>query len=88
MRKHVGPFVVLVLFLSAMFLMTACAQKKVTKAEPVNQPEPEAQEVERRSGPRGESISAHRSSSMTPGDSPRAAFAGVVRFTAGRQRRR
>ena len=45
MRKHVGPFVVLVLFLSAMFLMTSCAQKKVTKAEPVIQPEPEAQEV-------------------------------------------
>ena len=45
MRKHVGPFVVLVLFLSAMFLMTSCAPKKVTKAEPVIQPEPEAQEV-------------------------------------------
>ncbi|MEJ2269604.1 MAG: peptidoglycan-associated lipoprotein Pal [Desulfobulbaceae bacterium] len=45
MRKHVGPFVVLVLFVSAMFLMTSCAQKKVTKAEQVIQPEPEAQEV-------------------------------------------
>ena len=34
MRKHVGPFVVLVVILLAMFLTTSCAQKKVTQTEP------------------------------------------------------
>lgn len=45
MKKHVRSFVVLVLVLSAMFLMTSCAKKKVTQVEPVIQPEPEVQEV-------------------------------------------
>lgn len=34
MRKHVGPFIVLVLILLAMFLTTSCAKKKVTQTEP------------------------------------------------------
>lgn len=45
MRKHVGLSVVLLVILSAMFLTTSCAQKKVTQAEPVIQPEPVVQEV-------------------------------------------
>jgi peptidoglycan-associated lipoprotein len=45
MKKHVRSFVVLVLVLSAMFLMTSCAKKKVTQVEPVIQPEPEVQKV-------------------------------------------
>jgi len=45
MRKHVRPFIVLVLILLAMFLTTSCAQKKVTQTEPVIQPEPQVQEV-------------------------------------------
>jgi len=45
MRKHLGPFVVLAMILSAVFLTTSCAKKKVTQAEPVIQPEPEVQEV-------------------------------------------
>lgn len=45
MKKHVRSFVVLVLVLSAMFLTTSCAKKKVTQVEPVIQPEPEVQKV-------------------------------------------
>lgn len=45
MRKYVEPFGVFVLILLAMFLITSCAPKKVTQAEPVNEPEPEVQKV-------------------------------------------
>jgi len=45
MKKHLGPFVVLALILSALFLTTSCAKKKVTQAEPVIEPEPEVQKV-------------------------------------------
>lgn len=45
MRKHVWSSVVLVMILTAMFLTTSCASKKVKPAEPVAQTEPEVQKV-------------------------------------------
>ena len=45
MRKRVWASVVMVSILSAMFLTTSCAKKKVTQAEAVYQPEPEVQKV-------------------------------------------
>jgi len=45
MRKHVGPFVLLVLILSVLFLTTSCAPKKMTQAKPEIVPKPEVQEV-------------------------------------------
>jgi len=45
MRKKVGLFIVLVMLLSAMFLTTSCAKKKVAQTEPVSMPQPEVQKV-------------------------------------------
>lgn len=45
MRKQIGLSVVLVLILSAMFLTTSCASKKMTQAEPAPQHEPEVGET-------------------------------------------
>lgn len=45
MRKKVGLFIVLLMFLSAMFLTTSCAKKKVAQTEPVSMPQPEVQKV-------------------------------------------
>jgi peptidoglycan-associated lipoprotein len=45
MRKHVWLSVALVMILSAMFLTTSCAPKKVTQTEPVSASQPVIQEV-------------------------------------------
>lgn len=46
MKKQVWLSVALVMILSAMFLTTSCAKKKVTQTEPVSTIQPEVQEVE------------------------------------------
>ena len=45
MKKQVWLSVALVMILSAMFLTTSCAKKKVTQTEPVSTTQPEVQEV-------------------------------------------
>jgi peptidoglycan-associated lipoprotein len=45
MKKQVWLSVALVMILSAMFLTTSCAKKKVTQTEPVSTIQPEVQEV-------------------------------------------
>ena len=45
MKKQVWLTVALVMILSAMFLTTSCAKKKVTQTEPVSTIQPEVQEV-------------------------------------------